>query len=127
MKALIFLMIICSIITGVTGNLGFISLYEMEFDGPVSLFKLGNYNSSMLVLWIVLVLSHLALISLIFLTKSNYFKTLLVWVPLMFLIIFIVFVFWSFFLLIPFIIVWIIALVKQRNINKLRLIKTSLL
>jgi len=121
MKILIFLMIIFSIITGVTGNLGFISLYNIEFIGPIAILKSGNYNLSMVVLWIVLVLSHLALISLIFLTRSNYFKTLLVWVPLMFLVIFIVFVFWSFFLLIPFIIVWLIALFKQGRKSSLAL------
>lgn len=114
-------MIILSTITGVTGNLGFISLYNIEFIGPIAIFKSGNYNLSMLVLWIVLVLSHFALISLIFLTKSNYFKTLLVWVPLSFLVIFVVFAFWSLFLLSPFIIVWIIALVKQSKKSSLAL------
>ncbi|WP_419802268.1 hypothetical protein [Mucilaginibacter sp.] len=122
MKVLVFLMIMFSTITGATGNLGFISLYNIEFIGPIAILKSGNYNLSTLVLWIVLVLSHLALISLIFLTKSNYFKALLVWVPLMFLVIFIVFIFWSFFLLTPFIIVWLIALFKQsRKEVKLKL------
>lgn len=44
MKTLIFLMIIFSIITGVTGNLGFISLYNIEFIGPIAILKSGSYN-----------------------------------------------------------------------------------
>ncbi len=113
MKALIILMLILTIFVGVPTSLGFISLYGMEFDGPISIFKSGNYNSSMAILWILLVLSHVALASLVFLTTKLYFKTILI--PLTFIIVFIVSDFWSFFLLIPFIIVWIIALVVQRK------------
>lgn len=108
-------MIVLSVITGVPTNLGFISLYGTELAGPIAIFKSGNYNSSLVVLWLALVSSHIALASLIFYTKKPYFKTLLIWIPLLFLIIFVVFVFWSFFLLIPFMIVWIIALVVQRK------------
>lgn len=121
MKILILLMLVLSTITGVPTNLGFVSLYGMEFDGPISIFKSGNYNSSMVILWTLLILSHVALASLVFLTTKLYFKTILIWIPLTFIIVFIVSDFWSFFLLIPFIIVWIVALVKQGRKSSLAL------
>ena len=112
-------MVVLSTVTGLPTNLGFISLYGMEFDGPISVFKSGNYNASMLIGWILLILSHIALVSLMFLTSKSYFKTTLIWIPLTFIIFFIVSDFWSFFLLIPFIIVWLIALFKQSKKSNL--------
>jgi hypothetical protein len=121
MKILILLMIACSIVVGIPTSLGFISLFGIEFLGPISIIKTGHYSLLMLIAWGGLILTHLALISLFFMTKKSYFKQLLLWIPLGFVILFAVFELLSLILFLPFLIVWVIALLKQRSRTKLAL------
>lgn len=119
MKALVFLMIVLSVFSQINTDIyGLISLRAIEFLEPISIIRAGEYSLPMVVLWVALLLSHLALISLFFLTKKTYFQDLLTWIPLSFILVFIINSFLSFFLLIPFIIVWIVVLIKQRIKSK---------
>lgn len=97
---------------------GLVALYNIEFSEPVSIIHAGKYNTQMLVLWVALLFSHIAFISLFFLTKKSYFQDLLIWIPLSFILIFILNSFLALFLLIPFIVVWIVVLIKQRIKSK---------
>lgn len=122
MKALIILMLTLSVFVQIhTDIYGLVALYHIEFLEPVSIIQSGNYNTLMLILWLALLFSHLSLVSLLFLTKKAYFRDLLIWVPLSFILIFILNSFLSFFLLIPFIVVWVIALIKQGRKSSLAL------
>ncbi len=111
MKILLILMILLSLFTGVPTNKGWFILYEFEFwpltDGDINAEQL-----MFLIIWIPLVLSHLGLAALLFMTQKSYFHTLLVIIPLAFLFLFIVFMHLSAPLLVPFLLVWFVALIK---------------
>lgn len=114
MKNLMYLLIGSSIIMGIPTNLGSFTLFATEFTGPISMLKAMTFPTTMMVIWILLLISHLALISLIFLTRYKYFNLLLILLPLLFIILYVAFATLSIILLIPFIIVWIISLFKMK-------------
>jgi hypothetical protein len=90
------------------------SLYAAEFPNTFGMIKAGLLTSIQLIEWIMLLMVHVVIVCLPFLTRRKYFKGLLIWAPLSFIIIYMLYA--SVFvvvLLIPFIIVWIIALVAQ--------------
>lgn len=113
-------MLILSVFMGVLTNLGWFTLYSAELLGPISsmrrLNSIWHYNS--LIHWCVLLLSHIMVASLIFLTKKENFNLLLIWFPLQFILMFASFDFISSFFLIPFIIVWIITIRKSIKLKK---------
>lgn len=117
-KILILGMVFLSIITGIELGGGFFSLFTVEFLIPYNVIKSGTYNLWDSILWTMVFLAHLGLISLVFLTKKYYFNQLLVWVPACFIGAFMVFNYLAFFLLIPLIIVWSIALPKLPTITE---------
>ncbi len=94
-------------------------LYEAEFSNPINAIKDGTLKQAQFALWIMLLIAHIGVVSLPFLTKKSYFKPLLIVNPLAFIIIYIllatVFVI---ILLIPFIIVWLICIMKFRDDNR---------
>ena len=90
-------------------------LFNAEFTNTFKLIKDGPLAPIHLFVWILLLMSHLIVISLFFLTKKSYFNDLLIVAPLSFVILYIAHASaLVIILLIPFIIVWIIALIKQR-------------
>jgi hypothetical protein len=122
MKILLILMIILSVAVGIPingGDKGWLSLWGPEFSYPVSMIiKSGTSTFSLpeIILWIMLLIAHIGVISLPFLTHKSYFNSLLIGAPLAFILIFIVFA--SIFIiivLIPFIIVWIVALLSRKR------------
>lgn len=120
MKLLLVLMLVLSLIVGlpISGNWSF--LYQYEFPAMIELFKTGELSPSKLILWIVLLIAHLGLISLLFLTQKSYFRTLLIVIPLLFILIYMVWSLLLSFLLIPFVVVWIVALAIQNKTAALR-------
>jgi hypothetical protein len=120
MKTLIIIMLILSIIVGIPTNLGWFTLYGSEFTGPYSRMVAGTFRPFEFINWSFLITAHLCVVSLLFLTHKSYFKNLLFWFPLIFVVIFIMYDMSAFFFLIPFIIVWGISLYKSRkNANHL--------
>lgn len=118
MKKLIMLLLFLSAFVGINGNLGWLTLYGAEFLGPISLIKANLFTAFEMVHWIILLISHMMVLSLIFLTKNRNFMLLLVWFPLQFIFVFASFNLLASFFLLPFIIVWIIAVIKQRRLTK---------
>lgn len=97
---------------GVPTNLGWFTLFGSEILGPVSTYRTGSFTTVKLIFLIILWVSHVGVISLFFLVKTKYFKQLLIWEPLLFITAFICYSFLNVFLLIPFILCWVIALVR---------------
>lgn len=120
MKILIFIMIILSIFMGIPTNLGWFTLYGSEIS-PILMLKAGTFPMHRLPTWILLIISHLGVFSLLFIAKSKYFDQLLFWFPLIFVLLFTLFDFFNLLYLIPFIIFWIITLVKADKLkNKIQ-------
>jgi hypothetical protein len=118
MKKLLALLLFLSVFVGINGNLGWLTLFGAEFSGPISLIRANLFTSFEMIHWIILLISHTLVVSLIFLTKNRNFMLLLVWFPLQFIIVFALFNLLASFFLLPFIIFWIIAVVKQRRLTK---------
>lgn len=101
---------------GIPTNLGFITLFGLEILGPLSILKEGRgLGSHVLTFGTILIGLHFILISMFFLTKHRYFRSILIWVPLLFIIFFTIYNFWALPLLVPFIVVWIIAICKEKR------------
>lgn len=115
MKLLICLMIFFSFVMGIPTNLGWFNLFGTEFMGPIQMLNNGTFPVYRIPLWVLLIISHLGVISLIFLVSNRYFNQLLTWLPLIFIILFLVFDLFSIIYLLPFIACWIIALLKHGN------------
>ena len=115
MKTLIYLMVLLSIFMGVPTNLGWFTLFGSEITGPFSKLAAGTYHVADFPNWILLLLSHIAVISLVFLVNRKDFKMYLIWLPLLFIILFTLYDLFALFLLVPFIIVWIISLIKVKK------------
>lgn len=119
MKVLILLMLFFSVFMGIPTNKAFFSLYGSEFLGVISMIKAGTYPAIQLVCWILLLITHAGMVSLLFLTNKSYFGALLMIIPFLFIFFYIfstdilIIV-----LLIPFIIVWIIAIIWQSGNKK---------
>lgn len=112
MKILIIIMLILSLFMGIPTNKGWFTLYGTEFFGPFYVLKGGNFPNNLLVIWILLILFHLSIFSLPFIIKKSYFKYVLYYAPLSFIITYFLFAPLAIFFLIPFIIVWVICIVR---------------
>ncbi|MEO8949379.1 MAG: hypothetical protein ABI308_13270 [Mucilaginibacter sp.] len=118
MKILLFLMILLSIVIAVPvngGDKGWFSLYETEFTDAIYMIKTGGMELSRFVIWIMLLIVHLSVICLPFLTTRYFFKELLIFSPLVFVILYAIWYLIIAFLLIPFVIVWIVCLFVYFN------------
>lgn len=116
MKILLALMILLSLFVGVPTNIAFFTLYGSEFPGIISMITAGTITTFSLIMWIMLLIAHLMVVSLFFFTKKAFFKTLLVYAPLAFIFFYILLEGpLVLFLLIPFIIVWVVCLYKNKK------------
>lgn len=124
MKVLLFFMILLSVAITVPlngGDKGWISLFGAEFTGPIYLIKTGRMELYTLIVWIPLLITHFVVVSLPFLTQKSYFRDLLVIAPASFILIYIAYASIGIvFLLIPFIILWIGALIMQNKVYNKR-------
>jgi hypothetical protein len=99
---------------GIPTNLGWFSLFGTEFTGPTKMLYNGTFPVYRMPLWILLIISHFGVVSLIFLVDNRYFNQLLIWLPLIFIVLFLVFDLFSIIYLLPFITCWIISLFKMK-------------
>lgn len=116
MRILILLMIILSIFMGIPTNLGWFTLYGSEFS-PILMLKENTFPTYRLILWVLLLCSHLGVFSLFFITKKQYFNQLLFWFPFVFILLFVVFDSFTLLYLIPFIIFWIVTIIRAKKLK----------
>lgn len=108
-------MLIFSLFVNVTTDIfGWVFLYKMEFSDAFHQIKSMDYDFAFCLIWVLLLFSHLGMISLVFLTKKDSFGELIIWIPLLYLIFYLFYNLLSVFLLLPFIEVWVIAICYQR-------------
>lgn len=118
MKKLVASLLFLSTFVGVKSNIGWLTLFGAEFLGPISLIKANLFTDFEMVHWIILLMSHALVVSLLFLTKNKNFMLLLFWFPLQFVIVFASFNLLASFFLLPFIILWVIGVIEQRKLTK---------
>jgi hypothetical protein len=115
-KSIVFLMILSSLFVGVKIK-KWSFLFQFEFiDFPT---KMINHSSTLeIVAWIILILSHIGITLILFLTNKSIQMRLLKFLPPIFIlsysylnVIFLIF-------LIPFIVLWIIAMANNRKLAK---------
>ena len=113
MKVILIVMFIFSICVGIHTNIGWMSLYGSEFIEPWAEFFAGRPNQNIFPFWYFLIGTHVLVFSLIFLVKKPYFKTILFFFPLSFIIAFVLYDLLTSIFLIPFMIIWFVSLFKQ--------------
>lgn len=112
-------MIILSLFVGIPINGQWMCLYDFELISvPGMIFKYHTVGSFNIVIWCLLIISHAVIILMPFL-KGKYFKSALIFAPLLFIVFYFVADFLTALLLIPFIITWLITLVILNRSNKL--------
>ncbi len=116
MKTLLAVMIVFSVIGGFSINGQWSFLYQFEFVDFPTLLKTGHQTAGGVIAWLLILIAHCGILALLFMTSKRYFWHLLVIAPLLFIAAFVasatVFVL---FFLVPFIIVWMVALVMAGN------------
>jgi len=106
-KMLLILMILLSLFSGIpiNGYWDFVYHYEfVDFLGKVET-SLRDYF-----IWLVIIFSHIGILILPFCVEKKYFKKMLLYFPLIFLIGYFILVTPFFFILTPFTLVWLITL-----------------
>src|ERR1700744_850516 len=116
---LLSLMIFFSIIMGIISNYGWFSIYNSEFSAPIYSLRKGLFSWYEIVAWLCLIIIHISLLLLPFFINKKYFRSLLIWEPLLFILFFSIVQPYIILLLIPFLVSWLWAL----GITKKRLIK----
>ena len=112
------LIIILSLVINISFNGTQNSLYGAEFNAPIEMIRAGQFTWFQYIEWIILLITHIMIFALPFLTGKRYFKLLLTCLPLLFIADYILYA--SVFimvLLLPFIFVWIIALIIANQIK----------
>ncbi|EHQ26267.1 hypothetical protein [Mucilaginibacter paludis] len=119
MKIAVVLMILLSIWPGVDvpDLWGYISLHSIEFPGAFTNIKANSMASFSAICWLGLLVSHGFVVSLPFLTRKPYFTSVLIMAPFLFVLFFVLYFIPALLLLIPFIAVWLIALMIQFRLN----------
>ncbi|WP_131536138.1 hypothetical protein [Pedobacter nototheniae] len=113
-KLLLVLMIISSLFMGIKiKQWGFLFGFEF-YEFPVKMLKHESIKN--ILAWGVLVFSHTIIFILPFITNKTYFNKALVLAPIIFICAFCILNIGFLILLFPFIIVWIIAVVKYKKI-----------
>lgn len=105
------IMALLSFFTGIQTNKGYWSLFRWEFE---SLAYMSDLEGSILVRTVILsllvILSHIGVLSLILLTKYRYFEHLLFFLPLAYMTFFALLMPVAVLLLIPFMLTWAVAI-----------------
>jgi hypothetical protein len=121
MKTLIILLIIFSIIGGISINGEWSFLYQFEFIDYPKVIATGQENITGIVGWALLLISHCGIVVLPFITRKHYFWAMLVGAPLLFIMAFVAMAtVFALLFLAPFILVWIIALALAGNSRQIK-------
>jgi hypothetical protein len=115
---LLIVMILLSLFTGMSINRNWFFIFQFEFIDYPDIIKAGHSNMRDNLLWGILLLAHFGIFSLPFLTKVVYFKKLLLWFPIIYLLGYVFLRAEFIILLIPFIILWVITLRLRIKQNK---------
>lgn len=121
---LLIVMIVLSLFSGISINQNWAFVFQFEFFDYPEILKDGlEDNVRNIILWIIILLAHIGIVMLPFLTKSHHFNKLLLWFPLVYLLGYVFLSAEFVFLLIPFIIIWGITLrlSKKQNIKGKRI------
>ncbi|MCX2584398.1 hypothetical protein [Pedobacter sp. MR22-3] len=124
MKKIIILSIVLvtlSLFSGISINSNWFFIYQFEFIDYPKIIVADNAKIVKILLWAVVVLAHLGIISLPFITKTTYYNKILFWAPLIYLLGYVFLRAEFIVLLIPFIIIWLIIMrVTQRSAISLK-------
>jgi len=112
---LLVLMILLSLFSGISINRNWGFIYQFEF---IDFLQLRERGFKDFLIWGIVILSHIGIISLPFLVNSIYFKKMLLYFPLIYLLGYLFLEAGFFMLLIPFMIVWIVTMVYHRKTEK---------
>ena len=123
MKVITIVMIFLSLFVGIPGfgkavqiDDHWMTLYRFEFiDFPRYIGNIASWRQ--VGLWVCLLISHLAILLLLFLEGTWIYKRLLIWAPIVFIISFSLLSLLYMFLLIPFIVAWVIAVTIYEKSN----------
>ena len=115
MKAILIIMLLLSLFVGIPINGQWSTLYLFEFFSIPEMIRYGVISYPKIVIWIVLLLSHFGLFLLPFSIHKRWFMPLLIYSPIVFILSFTILEPFHLLYLIPFIIVWIICLLKARK------------
>jgi hypothetical protein len=112
-------MTVFSCFAGMSINNNWFFTYQFElYDYPdVILARRSNIRD--ISLWLVLVLSHLGIVLLPFFTRQHSFRKLLLYLPTIYLIAYFLLRPEFLLLLIPFIIIWLLALRRERKLARI--------
>ena len=108
-------MILLSLFSGISINRNWGFIYQFEF---IDFLQLRERGFKDFLIWGIVILSHIGIISLPFLVNSIYFKKMLLYFPLIYLLGYLFLEAGFFMLLIPFMIVWIVTMVYHRKTEK---------
>ena|GEM_PF-1775007 len=100
-------MILLSLFSGISINKNWSFVYQFEF---IDFLKLHETSLIDTLVWCAILLSHIGIIILPFCIGNKYFKKMLWYFPLIFLVGFLILEAGFFILLIPFMIIWLIVL-----------------
>jgi hypothetical protein len=118
MKILLILMIFLSLFVGISINGVWSSLYNFEFPSVINMIKAETFTNVKIIEWTLLLATHLVIVSLPFLIKKKYFRDLLIIAPALFVLLYFIVGGAMGLFLIPFIIVWTIAVFQNGKIQK---------
>jgi hypothetical protein len=112
-KYVIILMILSSLFVGVKIKT-WTFLFQFELiDFPTKM--LNHSNGIEILLWCILILSHIGVFSLLFISNRTLYSTVLKIIPLIFVLSYSLINFIFFIFLIPFLILWLIALIQTKK------------
>lgn len=111
-------MILLSLFSGIIINGDWVVLYQYEFSFSADM--LDNFEVWRLLLWCIGLLAHLGIFVLPFLINSLYFKRMLLYSPLIYVLTYL-FLSWKFFLLIPFMVIWLCTMLVAKRHLKLKI------
>jgi hypothetical protein len=116
MKLILIFLIITSFLPALPDHyMGLESFLGVVSLGMISLIKAGSMTPISLIVWILLLIAHLAIFCLPFIIKKSYFKWVLISAPVLFIACYIGLA--SLFiivLLLPFIFIWLLCIMQFR-------------
>ncbi len=111
-RFLIVMMLLASLFVGIPVKSGWVLLYMFEFD-QIPKEVVPDFGPFYLVLWLLLLITHFGIALLIFWINRSYFRTLLIWIPLIFTALYAILQPISVLFLIPFIVTWLLTTLRE--------------
>ena len=106
-------MIVLSVIVGINGDKGYISIWGMEMANFRLISHPQGVSKIHIFLFFLVIASHLSMPALLFLTRKKHFLIYLISIPLVYVVCFTLINPFALLFLIPFILMWIIAVIVE--------------